>query len=487
LTIIFTAFFISKFFLNQYFIAQLTADFNQVVSEIFVSDNVFSESFQTDFQEVINKLSEGKRIKTVQSLKQITSDYQLPENTFDQIIVTAPDISDQPYQGIYLNNIYDMRWTLANIDKVKQVGFNTILLEAQYLAKENGDIYVPGEEVYLFYINAFHQSGFRIWLTLGHTAYEFPYRFNSGGYVHSQYPELKNQKYLLPKFEPHILEWAEIAEKFQVDGFIPSEEINTILLDVKRQKVELSEADRKYLDLWHQRVLEKVKKIYHGKIGMAVHLSPNDLSDDFDKTLPYEGADYNYSGYDLVLVKIPFSLSDTERETIWQNQVEYLLSNISQYAREDGVSQIIWYEVGNPQGDSLNPSIMGHAFFTPEDQQKAYEVDFDIASKYPNLSLFFKISLSQPNEGNWNPFGLPAEKILEENFASRHNLPVGSLDHLWIRLGEEGLKSVQLLISDEVPFDPEYSLDCGYEEFGCKYHELEKKIFGQCRGYICPW
>jgi len=468
---------------NQYLLTVVNTEFDRVLGGIFVSEN----SSHGDFQEVIDTLAQGEKIKAVNILKNMGVDSNLENKSFNQTVIMGSDIGDDIYQGVYLNNVYDMRWTLSHIDKVKNTGFNTILFEVQYLVSENGDLYVPGKEVYLFYLNAFHKSGFKVWLTLGHTAYEFPYRFNSSQYIRGRFPELDDQRELLTKFIPHILEWAEIAQEFQVDAFVPSEEVNTALIEWKEEMVNLSVEDRNYLSLWSQNVLQRVEKVYHGKIGMAVHLSSGDLEDDFDEQESYELADYDYSGYDFVMAKIPFSRSNSERETIWKKKVDYLLNDISQKADESGVKQVAWYETGNPFGDSLNPSVMSHAFFAPKDQKKAYELDFDIASDYENLALFFKVSLSQPNEGNWSPFGNPAEDVLQNHFSSENDLKVTGLDKLWINLGKEGMKVIQLMVSDDVPFDPEYSLDCGYEEFDCKFHELEKRIFQKCRGYICPW
>ena len=138
------------------------------------------------------------------------------------VVVKGRRESDTLYRGVNLYDLRDMRRALAHVDRIKSVGIDTMLFEISYEVDSTGALYIPGEEIYLFYLNAFHKSGFRIWLTMGHCSYDFPYR-------HDSYPRipLEDQSALLQMFEPHILRWAEIAEKYNVDTFIPSEEETT--------------------------------------------------------------------------------------------------------------------------------------------------------------------------------------------------------------------------------------------------------------------
>ena len=147
-------------------------------------------------------------------------------------VVILGNRSDKlPYKGIFIDSVREMRWTLAHIDQVKAAGIDTLMIDFQLDAyKENGSLYIPGEETYLFYLNAFHQSGFRIWLALATTSYDFPYMWWSDE-EHIGIAPLENQEEFLDMIEPIIYNWAEISETYNVDTFIPGDEVNAFIMD----------------------------------------------------------------------------------------------------------------------------------------------------------------------------------------------------------------------------------------------------------------
>ena len=131
----------------------------------------------------------------------------------DEVVVDSPLIESTYYQGLYLNDVRDCRCVLANVKNVKEDGFDTVWIEVQFMVYKNGTFYIPGEEVYLFYLNAFHASGFRVWLSMGHTSYSFPYRWDQE--PTTSYPSLSSQKDVFYLAEPEILIWAELAKNME--------------------------------------------------------------------------------------------------------------------------------------------------------------------------------------------------------------------------------------------------------------------------------
>ena len=431
-------------------------DLGQIVGGILCSNRTIEVEL---FSSTISALIEGNKDLYSGGVDVLNSLIQ-PKDIND-VVVKGNRESRSLYRGIYLNDIRDMRWALSHIDEVKLVGIDTILFEVQYGVDLNNEVCVPGEEVYLFYLNAFQKSGFRIWLTLGHTSYEFPYRYNSKDHI-----ALANQSDLLGMFESQINRWAIIAEIYNVDTFIPSEEANTALVE-QGEGSSLCQPKRDILNNWMQEILPEIQAVFSGNIGFATNDSgPCERLGTPDTRL---GPDFDYRGYDFILYKLPFP-SVFESDDGWEELVNYAIPHTLTFIERDGLNGLILYETGDTIGEPLNVDFAGNlpVRISDEQHQKSiYEKDFQILDNNEEIvGMFFKLSDKQPHEPSWNPFGNLAEEVIRENWTRYDTLPVVDSDELWVAIGEEGLKAIQVCISDEMPFDPEYSLsEHEYNEF----------------------
>jgi len=431
-------------------------------------ENGINNDQVTNFTKAIDLLSNGLKSEASLEFQNISS--IVGSENLSNLIIDPPNISSDYFHGLYFTDIREARIALANIDRLKSDGFDTVLIQAQIVPVENETIIIPGKEVYKFYINAFHASGFRVWLGVGHTSYEFS---NFRDSIPSEgLPNYYN------KSEPLILEWAELAENFTVSAFIPMEEPEDFI--EKESPPRLSNDKQNFLSNWSQELLPKIESIYSGDIIFSVEdwrsmgSIHNPSGTSYDK-----GPGLNYSGYSYIALKGTY-LNGLEHE-MWFKDMDIRLSNANDYAELYGVKGVVWYEAGTPMNRGLNPNLGSHLTNLSEKEQETAFSDTINLSEDNNLKgLFFKLSPEQPHEGTWNFINTPAEMVLREKFSNEGIIDEKSIDKLWISLGEERLKAVQLAIAKDIPFDPDYSLDKGY--YNGSYHELELAIDGKCNG-----
>jgi hypothetical protein len=427
-----------------------STEFSSVMGGILSSQSPDTEAFSS----LITSLAEGDPEGYLSDLEVVES---LTEPIPASDVVIPGRREDGFYRGLYLNDIRDARYALASIDRIKSAGFDTILLEVQYGVNSSGDVYMPGEEVYLFYINAFQRSGFRLWLAMGHTAYDFPYRHDSKNRI-----PLESQSELLEMVEPEILRWAGIAETYNVDTFIPSEEANTMLVTGDYDGTDLCQPERDLLSQWMQEILPEIRAMFSGRVGFATNDGgPCERLFEREEWM-LEGPDFDYTGYDFVIRKFPFrSVFATDEE--WEEMAETSIPDMLYISGRDQTLGLILYETGGSVGRPLDEDFAGSLPVREVDeshQRESYERLFEISDSNPGIrGMFFKISGAQPHEPSWNPFGRPAEDVLRDNFAANDTLGPEPLDSLWASVGEEGIKAIQACLSDEIPFDPEHQLN----------------------------
>ena len=421
-----------------------------------------------NFSKAIDFLSNNLKDKATLEFQNISS--LIGGGNLSTLITDPPNMSSEYFHGLYFTDIREARIALANIDRLKSDGFDTVLIQAQIVPDSNNSIIIPGKEVYKFYINAFHASGFRVWLAIGHTSYEFSNFRDS--------IPLEDLPNYYNKSEPLILEWANLAENFSVSAFIPMEEPEDFI--EKESPPWLSNNQQNFLSNWSQELLPKIKSRYSGDVVFSVEdwksmgSIHNPSGNSYDK-----GPGLNYSGYSYIAMKGTY-LNGLEHG-MWFKDLDIRLSNANDYAELYGVKGVVWYEAGTPMGRGLNPDIGSHLINLSEKEQATAFSDTINLSEDNNLKgLFFKLSPEQPHEGTWNFINTSAEMILREKFSSEGIIDEKSIDKLWISLGEEGLKAVQLAIAKDIPFDPDYSLDKGY--YNGSYRELELAIDGKCNG-----
>ena len=441
-----------------------------VLGGFFVSN--ISDDQISEFGRAVDYLGKNDRIKSLGILNDLL--IEIDGVSLDEVVVDSPQFDSTYYRGIYCNDVCDCRCVLSNIKNIIEDGFDTIWIEVQLMVHENGTFYVPGEKIYVFYLNAFHASGFRVWLSMGHASYSFPYRWDKK--PSNSYPLLSSQKEAMSLAEPRILDWTKVAEKYGIDTFIPEEEANTLLLEHGVEKTNLNQSNRDFLNNWSQDILVKMKQNFSGRFGFATNDGgPLEQFEDREKYPFPQGPDFDYRGFNFIVTKIPFVNSFASDEE-WFFELDNRLQSCENYSYRDNTEGIIWYEAGMPVGESYDSNVLNHYIRDEEDQIFAINKTFEYANKYNISGIFFKPSPKQAHEGNWSFFNKPAEQIIRNNFGENNIIDYRRLDDLWKGLGEDGLKVIQLSISDEMPFDPEYELDLAF--FNGEYHKLEKNVKG---------
>ncbi len=416
----------------------------------------------------VDLLKEDKKLESISNLQEILGLKE--EGNLSKLILPSASINSDYYHGLFLNDITDARFVISHINEVKKDGFDTIWIQPQMEVLDDGTLYIPGKDIYLFYINAFKASGFRIWMSVGLTSYSFPYRWDSRSGLSPLTFEDRSEIFSL--IEPVVLEWAQIAENHHVDAFIPLEEQDAILYEENRR---LDKEEILKLNNWSQNILSQIKKIYSGKIiystedwGEESQVNGYPIS---------KGADHDYSGYSAIAMKGTYCNGINDEHYFLE--MTSRLNGTQNYAKRDGISDLIWYEAGTPMGKGFDLSHGAHLKeLSNEEQVTCFENIFNIANDIGIKGIFFKPSPKQIHEGSWNFFGNPAEQIIKDEFATSI-IKEKSIDNLWTSLGDEGLKIIQLVIAKDMAFDPAYSLD---QYFNNNYHNLELTIDGECIG-----
>jgi hypothetical protein len=449
------------------------ADFNWIIGGILRADDPDEELFA----ELVTGLINGDAEEYRNAADQLSPTLDL--TSLSEVVTEGKRDYSTPYRGIFLGDIRDARWVLAHVDQVKAAGIDTLLFNVHYLADAStGELYVAGEETYLFYLNAFHQSGFRVWIQMSHAAYEFPYRWNSPS-EHIDIPKLENQEDILEMVLPEMYRWAEIAEKFNADVFIPMDEANSLLITEDYPTTTgLCKPEREQMSAWMQEILPKIKERFSGKIGFASNDGSGCEGEGVD-----HGFEFDYTGYDFIVFKIPFPSIFNYPDWTWDQHMDSMIGATLPVIDEYDLDGVLFYEVGDTVGAALREDFAGMLPVNDSDeshQQEIYEKDVALLDKSNKiLGLFFKISAPQPHEPSWNPFDRPAEDVLKDNFTQYGTLALTETDKLWIAVGEDGLKAIQICLSEDMPFDPDYSLDWGYGEE--KYKALISNVKAVCR------
>lgn len=187
------------------------------------------------------------------------------------------------YRGAWASRLDEARSYLVNADELRQAGVDTVMLGIDIVFDpDTGEPRSLGDDAFIFYLQALKNAGFRVILVPNPM---HPNLDMGKGYEWDE-PDL-NAAYhrspdLIRKFNPVIIKWAQIAEKYQADGFVPVNEPYKLVW-------EYEEAGK-----WLQEIIREIEKVYTGNlIAMDTML---DIGQGM--SIPYP---YNYSGYDLVL------------------------------------------------------------------------------------------------------------------------------------------------------------------------------------------
>ncbi len=264
------------------------------------------------------------------------------------------------YKGIWLPTllIQDPNHLASNIQKLKDVGVNTIFIQAfppqpeQWLGKAKEvfppelikkiEEVIPIEKQFIIdNIQTAHRNGLKVALTV------------------SNPPGLEGID--LEALNSKIIEYAKLAEEYDVELFAPMNEPGTILGENTGK--------------WRQEILPRIKEVYHGEIlwkGAGVGLPEKTLSEEFLKELS-EAPPGDYQGYDYIGFSVMYIPSEglTQEERLqfadrltledYSQYVDNALKYVLALAERDNSKGVMISEFGVLEGGSLSEEEIARA------------------------------------------------------------------------------------------------------------------------------
>jgi hypothetical protein len=314
------------------------------------------------------------------------------------------DTSGYPifFGGAWASRIDEARSYLINAEKLREAGFNTIMLGVDIVFDpETGEPKSLGDNAFIFYLQALKKAGFRIVLIPNPM---HPNLDMGKGYEWNE-PDTKaayHRSYeLLKKFDPVVIKWARIAQEYQVDGFAPLNEPYKLVWDYHDAST------------WLQEILPQIKQVYDGKV-FAVD-TMYDIGQGL--SLPYP---YDYSGYDLILGGPPIGRKDA---TNWEEMIKVYINKGMEYVRQYKLEGFGLYEWGGYTGGVWYEDVQMAVFdqiLTQEQAQQILEAGIrqatdKIKASFPRISI------------GWVDFATPAYNYLAEWY-SQFSKPIKPLE-----------------------------------------------------------
>jgi len=284
-------------------------------------------------------------------------------------VVPAPSTEVQVYKGIWTPTLLlqDRHYLTTNAQKLKDMGIDTIFIMAPAtqgeewlerarenfqsspgLVKKLEEVIPDEKEIITGAIQDAHNNGLKIALTL--------VTWN---------PPL-GMEYDTELLSAKIIEYAELAEEYNVELFAPMGEPE------KAFGAKTSE--------WMQEILPKVREVYHGEItseGSAGLPLNQELTDEFFRSVA-EGTPGRFAGYDY----IGFSpMWPVEQKTLeeYSEYVELALKYWLAQAERDSCKGIIITEFG----------VLDGMLVTQQESARAHEIVLEKASKDDRIFGFF--------------------------------------------------------------------------------------------------
>ena len=279
------------------------------------------------------------------------------------------------YKGIW-SPAFPMtaKMLLFDIEQLKEDGVNTLSFGPNYFTDEEGNIHsVPFmKQLMILFIQVAHRNGFRVFLVADMWAPGFA-------------GKIENKDLFFEQATAISLEWAEIAEKYKVEMYAPSNEPAIIIDD-----------DQEALDQWTYNIAQKIKEKYH---GLLIYKASS--HGDFDN---------DYRGYDYVGLDI-FPTTDQTLEE-FKNELQNHLENCLEFAQRDKTKGIILSEIGVQVKVTIKGDISSTTDkpFSLDYQKQAYEMFF-VEGQDKVIGYIFCCW-----ESEFGPNNLPAEQVMKEWF-----------------------------------------------------------------------
>jgi len=281
----------------------------------------------------------------------------------------------ETYKGIWTPfHLATAEALLFDIQQLKEDGVNTLSFGPFYFTDDKGNIHtIPFmREITIFLIQTAHRNGFKVFLV--------PDMWGPG------FTGIENNSLFLEQATPKVLEWADIAEKYGVEMFAPSNEPAIII------------EDKEALNQWAHDVAVKIKARYHGIL--VYKASGADW-----------GFDNDYRGYDYVGLDI-FPYDDMTLEE-FRDELKENIADGLEYVQRDNCRGVIFSEIGVQVKAGMKGDITtAEEFFSLDYQKQAYEIFFE-EGEANNITGYIFCCWG---EGQYGPDDVPAEEVMKEWF-----------------------------------------------------------------------
>ena len=263
------------------------------------------------------------------------------------------------YKGIWLPTltVQDPNHLASNIEKLKDLGVNTVFFQASdplseswfenfektsppELVKRVREVLLIEKELIIANIQTAHRNGLKVGLTM-----------SSPSGMEDVDLEALNSK---------IVEYATLAEEYDVELFAPMNEPEVILG---------SDTGR-----WRQEILPKIKAVYHGDIvwkGTGPGLPDKTRTANMAKQSPGDFAGYDYIGFSLMFIpkerltpEEQLNYADMLTLEDYSQHVELAIDYGLALAERDGVKGLMITEFG----------IYDKGFLSEEEIARTYEI-----------------------------------------------------------------------------------------------------------------
>ncbi len=231
------------------------------------------------------------------------------------------------YKGIWLPTllIEDPNQIASKMQKFKDIGGNTVFIQSfppqpEYWLErlqgrlppvllERGKEILPFEkELVIANIQTAHKNGLKVALTVA-------------GFMPADTPKLEEID--LEALNSKIVEYAKLAEEYDVELFAPMNEPDQIFLEKTGE--------------WRQEILHRIQEVYHGEIiwkGAGFGLPDKILSKEFLKEIS-EGPQGDFLGYDYIGFSSALGYPEGETLEEYAQEVENILKYVPALAERD--------------------------------------------------------------------------------------------------------------------------------------------------------
>ena len=142
--------------------------------------------------------------------------------------------------------------------RIKELGVNTVSIVPEYGLKKDGGYTFREKQLELSNLVRAKEKGFAVQVAVSFVGIGFGHNYEKKGITLEHYLKVS---------EELALEWAQIAEDYQVEFLCPQQELDFILRF--KFKYEDDEIDQ-IMEDWYGQILPKIKKVYSGKTMVKI-------------------------------------------------------------------------------------------------------------------------------------------------------------------------------------------------------------------------